>query len=110
MINRNAAGPDALNSELYKYRGPVLSHRLRELINKCWREILIPGEWGQARVKSLLKKGIHANCSNYRAIGLLNSAYKIYVKIIAQPFKTISSLVRYHLVSLEFFIDIKSFR
>ena len=61
-------------------------------------------------VKSLFKKGKRGNCSNYKAISLLNSAYRIHGKIAAQRFKTISSPVRSQLVSLEFFIDIKSFR
>ena len=43
MKTRKAAGPDGLNSELYKCGGPVLSHRL---LKKCWRERLIPEEWG----------------------------------------------------------------
>ena len=57
MKNRKSAGPDGLNSELFKYGGCVLSNRLLQLINKCWRERLIPEEWGQATVKSLFKKG-----------------------------------------------------
>ena len=36
MKERKAAGPDGLNSELFKYGGPVLSNRLIELINKRW--------------------------------------------------------------------------
>jgi hypothetical protein len=32
MKNRKAPGPDGLNSELYKYGGSVLSHRLLKLI------------------------------------------------------------------------------
>ena len=59
MKNRKASGPDGLNSELFKYWGPVLSNRLLELINKRWKERSIPEEWGQARVKSLFKKGKH---------------------------------------------------
>jgi len=42
MKNRKGAGLDELNSELFKYRGPVLSNRLLELINKCWKERSIP--------------------------------------------------------------------
>jgi len=87
--NRKAAGPDGLDSELFKYGGTALSNRLLELINKCWKERSIPEEWGQARVKSLFKKGKRDECSNYRGIGLLNSGYKIYDKIITQRFKTI---------------------
>jgi hypothetical protein len=63
---------------------------LLKLINKCWRERSIPEEWGQARVKSLLKKGKRDDYTNYRGISLLNSGYKIYAKIITQRLKTIS--------------------
>ena len=90
MKKRKAAGPDGLNSEHFKYRGPVLSNRLLRLINNCWRERLIPEEWGQVRVKSLFKKGKCGNCLNYRGISLLNSGYQIYTKIITQRFKTMS--------------------
>jgi hypothetical protein len=51
MKNRKAAGAGGLNSELFKYGGPVLSNHLLKLINKRWRERSIPEEWGQARVK-----------------------------------------------------------
>ena len=93
MKNRKAASTDGLNSELFKYGGPVLSNHLLNLINKCWRERSTPEEWGQARVKSLFKKGKRDNCSNYRGISLLNSGYKIYTKIIIQHFKTISETI-----------------
>jgi len=93
MKNRKAAGPDGLNSELFKYGGPVLSNHLLELIKKCWKEKSIPEEWGQARAKCLFKKVKHDNCSNYRGISLLNSGYKIYGKIIPQRFKTISEAI-----------------
>jgi len=53
MKKRKAAGPDGLNSELFKYGGPVLSNSLLKFINKCWRERSIPEKWGQARVKFL---------------------------------------------------------
>jgi len=93
MKNRKAPGPDGLNSELFKYGGPVLSNRLLKLINKCWKERSTPEEWGQARVKSLFKKGKRDDCSNYRGISLLNSGCKIYAKIITQRLKPISEAI-----------------
>jgi len=56
MKNRKAAGPDGLNSELFKYRGPVLSNSLLELINKCWKERSIPEEWGTNKSKIPIQK------------------------------------------------------
>ena len=76
MKNRKAAGPDGFNSELFKYGGPVLSHRLRRLINISWRERLIPEEFGHASVKSLFTEVKRDNCWNYRGISLLKSGYK----------------------------------
>ena len=90
MKNRKAAGQDGLNSELFKYGGPVLSNRLIELINKCWKERSIPEEWGQARVKFLFQKVKSYDRLKYRGIDLVNSGYRIYGKIITQRFKTIS--------------------
>ena len=93
MKNRKAAGPDGLNSELFKYGVPVLSNRLLELINKRRKKRSIPEEWGQARVKFLFKKGKRDDCSNYIGISLLNSGYKVYGKIITQRFTTISEAI-----------------
>src|SRR5215475_7162464 len=87
MKNRKAPGPDGLNSELFKYGGPVLSNRLLTLINKCWKERSTPEEWGQA------KKGKRDDCSNYRGISLLNSGCKIYAKIITQRLKPIPEAI-----------------
>jgi len=44
MKNRKATGPDGLNSEFFKYGGPVLSNRFLELLNKRWKERSIPEE------------------------------------------------------------------
>jgi hypothetical protein len=93
MKNRKAARPDGLNSELLKYGGPGLSSCLLKLINKCRRERSIPEEWGQARVRSIFKKGKRDNFSSYRGISLLNSGYEIYAKIITQRFKAISDKI-----------------
>jgi len=93
MKKRKAAGPDGLNSELFKYGEPSSQTTLLELINKCWKERSIPEEAGQARVKSLFKKGKRDDCLNYRGISLLNSGYKIYGKIITQRFKTVSEAI-----------------
>jgi hypothetical protein len=82
MKSRKSAGPDGLNSEISKYGGPDLSHRLSKLIYKSWRERWIPEEWGHTRVKCLFKKGTRVSCSNYRDISLLKSGYKMQAQLI----------------------------
>lgn len=90
LKNRKACGPDKINIELLKYGGIVFELRLLHLVNECWRTQDIPSDWHKAEVISLFKKGSRNNCDNYRGISLLNSAYKIYAKIINERLKTIT--------------------
>lgn len=78
MENRKATGLDGVNTlELLKYGGTLLELRLLYLLNECWRKAPIPAEW-IVKVVSLFKKETRSLCANYRRIGLLNTAYKLY--------------------------------
>jgi hypothetical protein len=46
----------------------------------CWRTGHAPEEWNVAVVTPIHKKSRN-DCSNYQGISLLNSCYKIYLKI-----------------------------
>ena len=55
-----------------------------EMLNKCWREEVMPDEFELAEVVTLYKKGNVELPENYRPIALLNTLYKIYASILQQ--------------------------
>lgn len=80
--NKKAIGVDDINAELWKYDGLMLYIRRLYVYNKCWKFKEIPDDWRRAKVISLFKKGDRNNPQNYRGISLLDTAYKIYARII----------------------------
>lgn len=87
--NRKAAGPDGINNELIKYASEEVKSRYLRLLNICWRSCSIPQEWKTAMIKPIFKKGDRSKCDNYRGISLLNTAYKIYTKILTKRLQNI---------------------
>ena len=55
---------------------------LLEFCNTVWRRRVVPQDWHLQRVAMIFKKDDPSECSNYRPICLLNSAYKIFAMVI----------------------------
>ena len=87
--NRKATGINGVNAEMWKYGGTMLHLRLLHLFNMCWKTGQVPKAWNEAKVISLFKKGNKNDCGNYRGISLIDTAYKIYAKILNNRIKTI---------------------
>jgi len=77
-------GSDGINNELYKQAPKSFLHKFLNFLNVCWIYGDIPEEWRTAIVIPIHKKGDRNNPDNYTGIGLLNTGYKIYSKIIAK--------------------------
>lgn len=90
LKNRKAAGPDGVSGELLKYGGLILKLRLLHLFNMCWKSHDVPNAWKAAHVISIFKKGKRNDCNNYRGISLIDTAYKVYAKVIQQRLQNIS--------------------
>lgn len=82
LKNWKAPGSDGIAAELIKYGGKILHHSLFKLCNKIWDEEQLPIMWKEAIIVPLHKKGDQLECDNYRGISLLNSAYKIFARIL----------------------------
>lgn len=59
-------------------------------MNICWRTYRIPEEWLEGKIFSIFKKGNRHEYTNYRGITLLDSAYKIYAKIVTRRINVIN--------------------
>ncbi|XP_055527060.1 uncharacterized protein LOC129719690 [Wyeomyia smithii] len=84
LKNNKATGADQLPSELLKHGGESLAKALHWDIAKIWEEEVVPEEWMEGTVCPIYKKGDKLDCCNYRAITLLNAAYKVLSQILCR--------------------------
>ena len=77
-----AAGEDGIVPELWIHGLSELIDPLHSLICSIWSNETIPDAWTIATIVPLHKKGIKAECKNYRGISLLDIVSKIVENII----------------------------
>jgi len=75
-------GTDNINAELLQVAGPQMTQKIQELILNIWRTERMPNEWNKSIICPIYKKGEKSECSNYRGISLLNTAYNILATVI----------------------------
>jgi sorting nexin-29 len=77
-----APGMDNIPAELFKYSGNELVKHLHTIIREIWLQEKIPTDWNLSIICPIHKKGDIMECSNYRGVSLLNTAYKILSNIL----------------------------
>jgi len=82
LKNNKSPGPDGIPAELLKCGGEELFSTLHEVIEHIWITETLPSKWLEGALCPLHKKGDKLICDNYRGISLLNSAYKVFAKIL----------------------------
>jgi hypothetical protein len=75
-------GTDNINAELLQAAGPQITQTIQNLILNIWRYERMPNEWKKSIICPIYKKGENSECSIYRGISLLNTAYKILATVI----------------------------
>jgi hypothetical protein len=73
---------DKMNIELIKRASLSYLLEFMEFLNTCFKTGSIPGEWKEAVISPIFKKGKRIECFNCRVTSLLNSCSKIYSKNI----------------------------
>jgi len=82
LKNNKASGPDNIPAELLKMGGEELPKVMHEIVERIWNTEKIPEEWLEGALIPLHKKGDKLVCENYRGIALLNTAYKVFAKVL----------------------------
>ena len=82
-----AAGPDHIPPDALKAGMETSVDILHTLFQKVWEEEKIPGEWKEAHLIKLPKKGDLTNCNNYRGISLLSVPGKVFNRVMLDRMK-----------------------
>ena len=82
LKNNKAAGKDGIGAELIKMGPEKLASCLHRMIVRIWEVEQLPEEWKEGVISPIYKKGDKLDCDNYRAITILNAAYKVFSQIL----------------------------
>ncbi|XP_077277120.1 uncharacterized protein LOC143905535 [Temnothorax americanus] len=82
LKKNKAVSIDGISLEAWLYGGSTVRKGLVEVLNKVWKEGILPKDWRTSIIVPLHKRGDENKVGNYRGISLLCSAYKIYAEII----------------------------
>ena len=83
MKLNKAPGPDGVPAEVWR-NSEVAKAELFFFLRHVWRNECVPRNLVLCVFIMIYKKGSSEDCANYRAIGLLNHAYKVLSKCILQ--------------------------
>jgi len=90
---RKASGTSRISPEMLVSGGPVLHRVLLGLFRRVWREGCVFGEWRDALVVPVPKRGDLNVCDNWRGISLLDVAGKLLGRILQERLQLIAENV-----------------
>jgi hypothetical protein len=77
-------GSDQILAELIQAGGEILWSEVHIFINSIWSKEELPEQGKESIIGPIYKKGDTIDCSNYRGISLLSTAYKILLSILSR--------------------------
>ncbi|BHF71757.1 hypothetical protein SprV_0401481700 [Sparganum proliferum] len=89
LRNNKAPGGDGIPAEIFKSCVDTLAPWLHEVIERAWRDEVVPDDWGLGILVPILKKGDKTRCENYRGISLIDVAAKIFAIVLLRRFQAV---------------------
>lgn len=82
MKSGKAPRPDNIPLEFYTHGDPELKNHLMLILLKIWETKTLPGDFCDANIIAIFKKGDWENCNNYCSVSPLSIASKIFAHIL----------------------------
>nr|VZI51185.1 unnamed protein product [Spirometra erinaceieuropaei] len=89
LRNNKAPGEDGIPAEIFKSCVDTLAPWLHEVIERAWRDEVVPDDWGLGILVPIRKKGDKTRCENYRGISLIDVAAKIFAIVLLRRFQAV---------------------
>ena len=93
LLQNKSPGSDGLTANFYVCFRSVLVPILLKLYHEIEIQRVVPGTMAEGLITLLFKKGDRTDIANYRPITLLNTDYKILMKIFANRFKSVINTI-----------------
>jgi len=77
LISHRSPGIYQIPAEMTKAGSRTITYEIRKLIISIWNKKKLPENWKDSIIVPIYKEGDKTDCSNYRGISLLPTAYKI---------------------------------
>ncbi|BHF75255.1 hypothetical protein SprV_0501835100 [Sparganum proliferum] len=89
LRSNKASGEDGIPAEIFKSYVDTLAPWLHEVIERAWRDEVVPDDWGLGILVPILKKGDKTRCENYRGISLIDVDAKIFAIVLLRRFQAV---------------------
>nr|VZI51359.1 unnamed protein product [Spirometra erinaceieuropaei] len=102
LRTNKAPREDGIPAEIFQSCVDTLAPWLHEVIERVWRDEVVPDDWGLGILVPILKKGDKTRCENYRGISLTDVAAKIFAIVLLRRFQAVrDSYSLYHPTTLK---------
>ena len=82
LKSHTSPGFDQISAELIKAGDRTIHFEIYKLTISIWNKEKLPEEWKESIIVPIYKKGNKTDCSNYRGILFLSTAYKLLSNIL----------------------------
>nr|VZI27408.1 unnamed protein product [Spirometra erinaceieuropaei] len=89
LRNNKAPGEDGIPAEIFKSCVDTLVPWLHEVIERAWRDEVVPDDWRLGILVHILKKADKTRCEDYRGISPIDVASKIFVIVLLRRFQVV---------------------